>query len=269
MQDYAEETDGSSLNNTDCENSSDDSCSNNRSSSNNKFKSTNCIPIKRKKLLSNKTEENEPPKKSQKTIYMESFNLTPCSVTLEPLNDSVNDEINVVAGKVQSKKTSDKSKKVNINIATEDSKNNDNLGSDNSAAEEYFADTDGDGTLVIDEGIEVNNDRNEIIPRNSQENETQKVGHDEQTMDISTISIDSEDYNPIIAEPEVIIHESEGVKKDVIEINELDDSDVEITSCDTPKVPVQNKKTLESIIKSSMFKLNLVRFPSKGRDKKL
>lgn len=260
MQDYAEETDGSSLNNTDCENSSDDSSSNDNQSSKKKLKSTNIISIKRKKLLSNKKEENEPPKKSQKTVYMESFNLTPCSVTLEPLND----EINVNIEKMQSKKTSDKSKKADGNIVTKDNKKNcENLGSYNPSAEESLADTDGDGTLVIDEAIQVINDTDEIIPEKSQENEAQKAVDNEQTMDISTISIDSEDCNPTITEPEVIIHESESPKKDLIEINELDDSDVEITSCDTPKVPVQNKKTLESIIKSSMFKFNLGRFPSK------
>lgn len=263
MQDYAEETEGSSLNNTDCENSSDDSCRNNNQSLNKKLKNTNIIPIKRKKIVSNKIKENEPPIKSQKTIYMESFNLTPCSVTLEPLNELVNDEINVNIEKVRSKEKSDKSKKIGIsNIVTENRKNNDeNSGSNNSAAEEFYADTDGDGTLVIDEGDIQANDTDEIISIKSLENEAQKVKNNETTTDISSISIDSEDSYPISYEPEVIIHESEDLKKDVIEVNEFDDSDVEITFCETPKVPVQNKKTLESIIKSSMFKFNLGCFP--------
>lgn len=286
MQDYAEETEGSNLDNSECEYSSDDSVHNNNQSLNKKLKCTNIIPIKRKNILSNNksAEESEPPKKSQKTIYMESFSLTPCSVALEPLDNLESDENNVNTEKMPSKKTSDTLEKVSdelpkagsenvqcvssinaekisdevLNIVTKDNKNNDeNLSSYN--AEESLADTDGDGTLVIDEGMQVD----EIIPEKSQENEAENVENNEQPMDTSTISIDSEDNNPIITEPEVIIHESKEPKKDVIEINELDDSDVEITSFETTKVPVQNKKTLESIIKSSMYKLNSVCFPSK------
>lgn len=291
-QDYAEETDGSDLNNTDCEYSSDDDCRLKKQNLNTKFNNTENIPTKRKREVSVESEKVEPQKKSKKTLRMESLDLFPCSVTLEPLDTVAMDRVNLIyqrssgniptienVNNMLNKETSDNLEKATdeflkkvsennhhiptinaeivpnktLNKASKNSENNDvNLEGYKSAAEESLADTDGDDTLVIDEGISVDNGTDETILKESQDNENHKLGSDEKIMN-STIPTDSDDLDPIITEPEVILRESNNTGKDIIEINELDDSDVEITSWDTPKVPVQNKNTLQFIKKSSKF----------------
>lgn len=118
-QEYAEETDGSSIDDTDCEKSSEEEeeCFSNKrkikhntksingintkrqriliSESENEeppqkntsnkrkiqhnTKSINVINIKRKRILTSESENEEPPQKNKKTVYMETFNLAPHS----------------------------------------------------------------------------------------------------------------------------------------------------------------------------------------------
>lgn len=117
------------LYNTDCEISSDECCSNNIQYLNKEFKSTNILSTKRKKLLSNNSETNEPPKKIQKTIDVELLNLKPCSVALEPLNNLVNDEMNNIV-KIKSENynlisiINYEEVKDKVNISTENGGNN-------------------------------------------------------------------------------------------------------------------------------------------------
>lgn len=225
---------------------------------------TNTIPIKRKQLLPIKSEKNEPPKKSQRIIDTESFNSTPCSVAFKPLNNLVNDKMNDNIEKILSEKTSDdlekgtnnvskiisensnntspiNSEKVTdeaLNIATENKKNSvENLFSYDPAAQNYSYDTDGDNTLVIDENKQVDNDTN------------------------YSVSIDREDN---ISNLEVINHEGENLRGNVIKSIEHDDSDVEKAACKIRIVRVHNKKSLESIIIASMFVLYLGRFLQNG-----
>lgn len=158
---------------------------------------------------------------------MESFNLTPC-VVLKDLHE-VNKET------YDTNKVPDlASKESNIDV------NNSKLNSDNN---------DSGDKLCIDENII------ETVPKIPQENEVCVV-ESENNLDTSTVTINSEDNEPIVTEPEVLIHEGTIPTKDVIEINELDDSDVEITDSNILKVPVQNKKSLESIIHSSTCKFH-------------
>jgi len=160
---------------------------------------------------------------------MESFNLTPC-VMLEDLHNV-------------KKKTYDTnevpnlaSKESNIDV------NNSKISSDN----------DSGNKLCIDENII------ETVTKIPQENKVSVVERKNNNLDTSTIIINSEDNEPIVTEPEILIHEDIIPTKDVIEINELDDSDVEITDSNVQIVPVQSKKSLESIIHSSMCKFHTI-----------
>ncbi|XP_060850821.1 death domain-associated protein 6-like isoform X2 [Rhopalosiphum padi] len=287
-QNYAEETEGSNLNDTECEYSSENEYSDNDRKLNKKAKP---ILIKRKRVSESESESesvsesesehDKQPKKSQKTMYMESFNLAPIIVTEKVPNqitviDNVDDTINknniidIVkdADKI-SKNTNDimsngetnnvnrkASNKIYIKKVSEDvlkivDANTDE--SNNLVTERSLADTDADGILVIDEDINV---KNGTVTKEPLENKIREVDSEESAMNHSTISIDSEVKSPIEGiEPEVIIkelHKDKDSSKDVIEINELDDSDLEIT-CETPKVPVQNKKSLQNIIESLNF----------------
>ncbi|XP_003241599.1 reticulocyte-binding protein 3 isoform X2 [Acyrthosiphon pisum] len=303
-QDYAEETEGSNLNNTECEYSSESDCTNNNKKYNKELKPIKPISVKRKRLSSPASDNDKPPKKSQKTIYMESFDLAPSGVTPETILNKMQEETTVITEKVPDQTTTINgvnniiinkiysiplgkdgdyisknadvfmsngetcgvNKKASVEITlidVDDTTNKKNkictkkvsekvtkcinntdetLGNNNLVPEVCLDDTDSDRTLVIDEDIRT---------KEPQEKKIIEVGSELNATNHSTI--DSENYDPIITEPEVIIHEGKNLRKDVIEINELDDSDVEITSCETSIVPVQNKKSLESIIKAMNF----------------
>jgi len=310
-QDYAEETEGSNLNNTECEYSSESDCSINNKKSNKELKPPiKPILVKRKRLLSPESENDKPPKKSQKTIYMESFDLAPSGVTSETILNEIQEETTVVTEKVPGQMTTinngnnmiinkvysipltkdavsknthlimsngetcDLNKKASNEITLIDvddttnkknkiyskevsekvnecSNNTDETVRNNNLVTEGSLDnTDTDGTLVIDEDIKVEDKNYRTVTKEPQENKITEVESEVNAMNHCTI--DSENCDPIITEPEVIIHEDKDLRKDVIEINDLDDdSDVEITSCETSIVPVQNKKSLETIIKAS------------------
>lgn len=304
-QDYAEETEGSNLNDTECEYSSESDCINSNKKFDKELKPVKPILVKRKRSSSPESEIRKLPKKSQKTIYMESFDLAPSGVTLETNQNEANEETIDITEQVPCQKTTIVTNKSNnsidvVNGASKMSKNtnviisnegtcivdqnapneitvkdvdkttneknkmytkaisekvtkcinstDETLGNNNLIMETSLGDTDTDGILVIDEDIRVEDKTNKTVTKEPQENNVDDEVNDKNH---STITIDSEDIDPIITEPEVILHEGEDLKQDVIEIDELDDSDVEITSCETSIVPVQNKKTLESIIKNS------------------
>ncbi|XP_015366655.1 PREDICTED: CAP-Gly domain-containing linker protein 1-like isoform X2 [Diuraphis noxia] len=309
-QDYAEETEGSNLNDTECEYSSESDCINSHKKFDKELKPIKPILAKRKRLSSPESEICKPPQKSQKTIYMESFDLAPSGVALETTQNEANEETTVITKQVPSQKTSIVTNKSNNSIDVVKSarkilenanviisngetcivdqnapnniivKNVDEitskknkiytkdipekvtkcingnvktLGNNNLVTETSIDDTNTDGVLVIDEDIRVENKTNKTVTKESQENKIRDIEDEVNAKNHSTITIDSEDYDPIISEPEVILREGKDLGKDVIEIDELDDSDVEITSCETSVVPVQNKKTLETIIKAMNF----------------
>lgn len=262
-QKYAEETEGSNLSNTDCENSSEDECNNTNKTYNKEFNNFSAISVKRKKVSSDDSENDLLSKKSKKTIYMESFNLTPCVFPSEDSNclnevscDNDKDVFdltskenmdNILLEQISHNTievTNEPSNSVNINISNNDENKNDCVN------------------ITVKENLSIEKNTNKTISKTSQENNIQVVkGLTPLTNDLNdcTVNIESEDNEPLIIEPEVIVHVEESPVHNVIEINELDDSDVEITACDTPKVPVQNKKSLESIIKTSMFKLYYIK----------
>lgn len=256
-QEYAEETEGSNLSNSECENSSEDD-SNKNIYVNKNPNGINNISIKRKRSLSNGSEKNEPKLKSQKTIYMESFDLTPLDIPNNPTDKGTKEDIEIVPDKIiVSKNINNEANKSTIINSEEVSKtmtdniNNSDKNLENNIEVDKCSNNESNGVLVIDEDecIKVNTD--ETILKESQEN----INND------SAITIDSEDEpiitEPIITEPEVIINECEDSVKDTIEINEFHGPDVIITTSTPNKVPVQNKKSIESIIKSSRFKLNI------------
>jgi len=307
-QDYAEETEGSNLNDTECEYSSESDCVESNKKFGKDLKPSKTILVKRKRLSSPESENCKPQKKSQKTIYMESFDLAPSGVTLEAIQNDANEKTTVFGEQVPSQKATIVTNKSNnnIDVVKDDSKilknanvimsngktscvvdqnvsnkitvkdvdkttNKKNkihkkdisekvtkcinstdktLGSINLNLETSL-DADIDGVLVIDEDIRAKNKINETVTKEPQENQITEVEDEANDINHSTITVDSGNYDPIITEPEVILHEGTDSRKDVIEIDELDDSDVEITSCETSIVPVQNKKTLETIIKAS------------------
>lgn len=255
-QDYAEETEGSNLDDTACEYSSEED------NSNKNKKMNKDLLVKRKRVLSKKSDIDEPPKKSQKTVYMESFDLTPCD-TPEKLSNETAKELCVITDKVTDKIAIEVISKLgddqitsetnNINKVAEQIpkiiienktliENNSNSNLENKNVVQTGSFSDSDGTLVIDEDICVGDNTEEKHVKNSKRIEDEELGK-ENNINI-TIPIDTEISNKTIIEPE-------NKEKDVIEINELDDSDVEITS-----VPLQNKQSLESIIKNSMFELS-------------
>ncbi|KAF0767125.1 interaptin-like [Aphis craccivora] len=302
-QDYAEETEGSNLNDTECEYSSENESIVNNRKLNKKAKP---ISVRRKRVSSSESENDKRPKKSQKTIYMESFELAPSGVTSETIKNEINEERSGITEKVpnqmtvidnindminrnnnislpkdaekqsytvsknsndimSSGKTSevnkDTSKKITIKDVVDNLTNKKNkvytetLGSNNLVMEKSLADSDTDGILVIDEGIRVEDDTNRTVTKEPLEDKTKEVESEVNAKNHSTTTIDNDDQNPIeeIKPKETKINDNKDSPKDVIEINELDDSDVEITSCETPIVPVQNKESLESIIKSLKF----------------
>lgn len=304
-QDYAEETEGSNLNDTECEYSSENESIVNNRKLNKKAKP---ISVRRKRVSSSESENDKRPKKSQKTIYMESFELAPSGVTSETIKNEINEERSGITEKVpnqmtvidnindminrnnnislpkdaekqsytvsknsndimSSGKTSevnkDTSKKITIKDVVDNLTNKKNkvytetLGSNNLVMEKSLADSDTDGILVIDEGIRVEDDTNRTVTKEPLEDKTKEVESEVNAKNHSTTTIDNDDQNPIeeIKPKETKINDNKDSPKDVIEINELDDSDVEITSCETPIVPVQNKESLESIIKSCTFYL--------------
>ncbi|XP_050059643.1 interaptin-like isoform X2 [Aphis gossypii] len=297
-QDYAEETEGSNLNDTECEYSSENESIVNNRKLNKKAKP---ISIRRKRVSSSESENNKRPKKSQKTIYMESFDLAPSGVTSETENeideeksgitekvpnqmivvDNINSMINtnnnigllkdvnkqsntvsknsndIMSNGKTSDVNKDTSNKITIINSVENLTNKKNkdytetLGSNNLVTKKSLADSDTDGILLIDEGIRVEDDTNRTVTKEPLEDKTKEVESEVNAKNHSTTTID----NPIeeIEPKEIKMNDNKDSPKDVIEINELDDSDVEITSCETPIVPVQNKESLESIIKSRKF----------------
>lgn len=304
-QDYAEETEGSNLNDTECEYSSENESIVNHRKSNKKAKP---ISVKRKRISSSEPENDKQPKKSQKTIYMESFDLAPSSVTSETIKNEINEVKSGITEKVPNQmividninsminrknniglpkdtdkqsntvskncndimsigETSDVNKDTSNKITIIDNienlkiKNNkvyiETLGSNNLVTKKFLVDFDTDGILVIDEGIRVEDDTNKTVTKEALEDKTKEVESEVNAKNHNTTTIDNEDQNPIeeIKPKEIIMNDNKDSPKDVIEINELDDSDVEITSCETPKVPVQNKESLESIAKSRTFYL--------------
>lgn len=257
-QEYAEETDGSNISNTECEMSSEEK--NNKDIRVN----TNCsgntsIPIKHKRALSCGSEKDEPKEKSLKTIYMESVDLTPSKISKNVTNKEIIDDLIIVPDKIIALENTDDetNKKMIINskevtnevskTITDNKNNSDKNLENNMEVDEYHSNNESNDVLVIDEDKCNKVNADETIIKEPQAN----------TNNDNAITIDSEDEpiitEPIITEPEVILNYCEGSVKDTIEIKEFDDSDVIITTTSTPnKVPVQNKKSLESIIKSSM-----------------
>jgi hypothetical protein len=261
-QDYAEETDGSSLNNSECEISSEDELVKKKYN-----KDSECIKpisVKRKICLS---DNNKSTKKSKKTIYMESFDLKPCAATADKLNVSKEksniDKTDKNTLDFDDSNTNTADEIIDIDAETVPYNSSENINnskkiidSNISVQEGSISGTECDGTLVIDEvvnKINVNDSDDSLVSKNTQKNEVQSATTEDNLMNISTETIDIKSNDPIITEPIVEINED---KDSEIELNELDDSDIEITSCDTPRVPVQNKKSLENIIKASMFKKN-------------
>lgn len=262
-QKYAEETEGSNLSNTDCENSSEDECNNTNKTYNKEFNNSNAIQVKRKKELSDDSENDLLSKKSKKTIYMESFNLTPCVVNSEDLNciNEVSCDNNKEIFDLTSKENMDnisleKISDNTIEVTNESSKSaKKNMGNNDENKNNCI-------NVTVKENTCIENNTNKTISKTPHENNIQVVKDvTSLTNDLNDciVNIESEDNEPLIIEPEVIVHVGKSPVPNVIEINELDDSDVEITACDTPKVPVQNKKSLESIIKTSMFKLYYIK----------
>uniref|UniRef100_A0A2H8TMX4 Death domain-associated protein 6 n=1 Tax=Melanaphis sacchari TaxID=742174 RepID=A0A2H8TMX4_9HEMI len=271
-QDYAEETEGSNLNDTECENSSENEYTDNNRKL---YKEPKPISVRRKRRVSlsssSESENFKRPIKSQKTLYMESFDLMPSGVNSETIQEEANDKINVIKKKVPDKitvkdiddiinkknsigivKDADKlPKKVSKNVLRKVVKADETLESNNLVTD---IDTDADGILVIDEEVRVENNTKGKVIEEPLENNIKEIESELNAMHHSSTSIDNEDQHQAERfEPEVIIeeiNEDKDSSKDVIEINELDDSDVEITSCETPIVPVHNKKSLDSIIKS-------------------
>jgi len=131
------------------------------------------------------------------------------------------------------------------------------LGSNNLVTKKSLVDSNTDGILVIDEGIRVEDDTYRTVTKEPLEDKIKKVESKVSAKNHSTTTINNEDQNPIeeIEPKEIKMNDNKDSPNDVIEINELDDSDVEITSCETPIVPVQNKESLKFIIKSRTFYL--------------
>lgn len=227
------------------------------------FNNSSATSVKRKKELSDDPENDLLSKKSKKTIYMESFNLTPCVVASEDLNC-----INEISCD-NDKEIFDLTSKENIdNLSLKKISDNtiDVTNEPSNSVKQNIANNDdiknSSINTIVKENSCIENNTNKTISKISQENNIQVVkGLTPLTNDLNdcTVNIQSEDNEPLIIEPEVVVHEGKSPIHNVIEINELDDSDVEITACDTPKVPIQNKKSLESIIKTSMFKLYYVK----------
>jgi len=240
-QDYAEETAGSSLNDTNCENSSDDDSSAKNMNSKLKVNKINPILIKRKRILSSES-ENELPEKSTKTAYMESFNLKQSS--LNKLNNVID------------KKTINIDNKTPNKIEVTENINNSykKLANMNLDQEGFISDTDKDIDLVINEDISCINKN--IDETNAMEL-TKSVDND---INANSTTVGNDVVEPIISESEVIIIDSKSPTKEKKEdINALDDSDVEITACTLPsKIQKRNDKSLESFIKSSMFELHKI-----------
>lgn len=254
-QDYAEETEGSILDKTECEYSSDE-----KEGYSYKNKNTKELLVKRKRELSKKLHVDEPPKKSHKTIYMESFNLKSCD-TPEKLSNEIDEELCVITDKVPVKRATETISDIEViqitnNINKENEQipkklikniNNSNDNLENNVVEIGLLSDgdDDDGTLMIDEDICIgdNTDENKLIEDNILRKEKNK------NIDIPT---NNENSNVTVTEPEVN-NANENLENDVIEIN---DSDVEMTS-----VPLQNKQSLETIIKNSkieFFKIFLL-----------
>lgn len=238
---------------------------------NTELKYVNSSSVKRKRVSSNKPNKtnksnisdksdiDEPLQKSKKTIYLESFNLTPCN-TPEKIINKTNNESNVATVKVPdiiastkiisekedtqlneiTNKTKNLTDKKSNRIVENISNSPDHLKSKIVVHKEINTDNE-EETLVVDKDISVGDGIH--FKKLDQEIEEQKENK-------------TNNFDSIVTEPEVIIHVDESPIKNVIEINEVDDSDVEITACDPPKVPkLLNKEYLDSIIQSSMFKL--------------
>lgn len=246
-QEFAEEPEGSSLNDTEYENSSDDNCE--------KFKHINIIPVKRKRTVSSELENNGFKNKCQKTIYMKSVDLTPTKSVLDISSDAAKDErivnTKTISGDTTVKNNVDdvSNEKTDIDIEqvtdelfqTENINDCDeNVKKSNVIDDESLTDNENSGILVIDEDVLID----ESICKKRQQSNIEKI-----TVNCDTITIDSDD-EPVFTEPEVIIHED---IDDTVKINKFDNPNLEITICDTSKATVNNKKSLESIIKSMNF----------------
>jgi len=286
-QDYAEETEGSSLNDTECENSSEENFGNKNTNMSQEFRHINTISVKKKRTVSNKLDVDELKNKRKKTIYTKSFDLSSRKVINDLSNDVIKDKKIVNTKAISDNSTSKNNVDLldeNINVSIEQVTDKDlktvtenidvsnkktSINADellktkeviyncNKNIENHIevdgksiTDNENSNILIIDE--DTNNDKS--ISKKQWQNNIQEIGSEERIANNYTITIDSED-EPIITEPEVIIHKDNHIIKDVIKINELDDSDVEITNCDISK-DVKNNKSLESIIKSSMFDLH-------------
>lgn len=243
-QEQKNETEGSSLNSIDCEISSDES-----SKRETPYKKAKLIPIKRKKSLSNESSDDILLKKSKKTVFMESFNLTPC-VVLEKLSNVNKETVNInhESDGDNSKQVTNKIvKKVKNNIMSNSYENLEN----NLVEESSLIDSDNDSKLITDDG-NVCIDKNMIV---TTPQEVSTLQSENNCLDSSTIIIDCDDNEPIVTEPDVIIYEDPTPTNDIIEIN---DSDEKMTENNLIKVPMQNKQCLESIINSSMFKSHMI-----------
>ncbi|VVC45347.1 Hypothetical protein CINCED_3A021222 [Cinara cedri] len=320
-QDYVVETeDSSSSSSTDCEKSLEDEFINDSQYFNEKLKSSNIISIRRKRLLSNNTENDKPntissedecinknphcnkkfkitnpvsveckrqfsnsknndksSKKNKKSIHMKNLDLIPRVITLNEPNVVSNQEekISIENKKVPGKIVKENSNEViNKNISISIQKCNDsdgNLAISNAVEGKSIEDNEGYCIRTIDKDINVDYKTDEIIENKKSTNEVMKDGSSNNSTNISTITIDGVNNdigndtninnatgngkggleNCNITEPRVTIHQEEIQPKDIIEINDNDDSDIEITSCDSPKVPV--KQNLYSVIKSMNF----------------
>jgi len=188
-QDYAEETAGSSLNDTNCENSSDDDSSAKNMNCKLKVNKINPILIKRKRILSSES-ENELPIKSTKTAYMESFNLKQSS--LNKLNNVID------------KKTINIDNKTPNKIEVTENINNSykKLENMNLDQEVSISDTDKDIDLVINEDIS-------CINKNIDETNTMELTNSvDNDINANPTTLGNDVVEPIISEPEVIIIES-------------------------------------------------------------
>lgn len=247
----------------------DDKNSDVNRNSNKKFQKVNHIAVKRKRKLlesedddksgdkilsgpkslkkkkkSDLEDNNGPQEERLKNSYMESFDLRPCVVTLEPLPS------NWPSGRKSTEKNETTVKTDKITKHTKDSDASLKITDIN----KKLVDNEKDATNETNDNVCVNRDfvidetNNENTNKETTDNSLETECHKDNNVSNNSDSV------PNILEPEVLINED--LEKSVIEINELDDSDVEITSYQSPKRPQpKNKKSLESIIKDCKFQV--------------
>lgn len=216
------------------------------------MKKTIKLPVKRRKIQSDESENEIIPQKTKKSAYMKSFDLT----------EVTSDKIKILSNEEKTYTDSSLSKTKSINENLKINKNNSKCYNVIQGGNEFDKDN-GDNVLVIDEEL-VDNDADKTISLSKlalaqcntecaePADHTIKKPFSKKIQENKVQDVKSAP-NPIksiITEPEVILNEDLAVSKDVIEICETSESDEEITEV-TPKVPVHNKKSLESIIIAS------------------